>query len=151
MEKDEKQGQSPRPSRRSLRLTFRLSDGKFELVSSERLEMIAPPPAGEWPKAGKHSGFWVELQDSESQALAYNLINSTLLNSVEVHSPEGKIERAFGEVKEGIFEVLLPDKDDAKSVVLLGDSLIQTQEKGQLSEGSYELARFELPERGKGG
>ena len=55
------------PHRRvkSLRLTFRISDGKIELVSQERLEKITPPQIGERPKAGRHGGFWIEPRDAQ--------------------------------------------------------------------------------------
>src|SRR5262245_10424998 len=107
-------------SRRTLRLTFRVTDKKLELVKQERLEMITPPEVGEQPKAGVHGGFWIELQDGRKRVLAYRGISPSLLNSAEVHSPDGKIERKFGELQDGIFEVLLPDDDNARSAVLIG-------------------------------
>lgn len=152
MKKEEKpQGQLPEQSRRSVRLTFRVSKGTIELMSYERLPMITPPQVGERPEAGKHSGFWVELRDSKSRVLAHRLISPTQLNSVEIHSPDGKIERTFGEVTNGIFEVLLPDDDAAQSVVLMGDPLVRTKGKAKRPEASGELARFQVPGRGKGG
>lgn len=150
MEKDERsKDQLLRQSRKSLRLTFRVSDGRIELVSYERLQMIAPPQVGERPEAGKHGGFWIEMRDAKSRVLAHRLISPTQLNSVEVHSPDGKIEREFGEVKDGIFEILLPDEDDAKSVVLMGDALVRTKGKPKRSEASGELARFAIPGPGE--
>lgn len=153
MEKHEKPQNLPnKPSRRALRLTFRVSNGKIELVSHERLEMIVPPAFGERPEAGKHGGYWVELRDAKQSVLSHRLISPTLLNSVEVHSPDRKIERAFGEVQDGVFEVLLPDEDDAKSVALMGEPLVRPKKKTKLSaETSGELARFEIPGRGQGG
>ena len=152
MEKYERpKGQLPKQSRRSLRLTFRVSKGAVELVSYERLEMITPSQVGERPEAGKHSGFWIELRDAKSRVLSHRLISPTHLNSVEVHSPDGKIERAFGEVSDGIFEVLLPDEDNAKSIALMGDPLVRTKGKAKNSEVSGELAQFEIPGRTQGG
>lgn len=151
MDKDERpKGQPPKQLRKSLRLTFRVSNGTVELVSHERLQMIVPPQVGERPEAGKHGGFWIELRDAKRRVLAHRLISPTQLNSVEVHSPDGKIEREFGEIKEGFFEVLLPDEDDAKSVVLMGDPLVPTKGTAKRSEASGELAQFEIPGRGKG-
>jgi len=66
MGKDERRkGQPSTPSRKSLRLTFRISNRKIELVSQERLEMITPPETGERPKAGRHGGSWIELRDAQ--------------------------------------------------------------------------------------
>ena len=62
---ERRKGQPSTPSRKSLRLTFRISNRKIELVSQERLEMITPPLIGERPKAGRHGGFWIELRDAQ--------------------------------------------------------------------------------------
>ena len=152
MENEKTSDQPRRPSRRTLRLTFQITNGKLELIKQERLEKITPPQVGERPKAGTHAGFWIELQDANKRVLAHRIISETLLGSVEVHSPDGTIERKFGELRDGVFEVLLPDDDDAKSAVLIGTR--RDDEKREAKAGgpaSSELARFDLSERGKGG
>jgi hypothetical protein len=113
--------------------------------------MIPPPSIGERPEAGKHGGFWIELRDASDRVLFHRVLDNPLGDSVEVHSTDGKIEREFGEVKDGVFEVLLPDEDDAKSVVLMGDPLVPTKGKAKRLEASGALAQFEIPRRGKGG
>lgn len=134
------------PSRRSLRLTFQVSSGTVKLIAHERLQMITPPQPGDRPQAGKHSGFWIELHDGANKFLAHRLISPTQLNSVEVHSPDGKISREFGESNNGIFEVLLPDLGDARTAVLMGDPLVRVQgSTAAKSVGSSELTRFEIP------
>jgi len=145
------QGPSIKQCRKSLRLTFRVVNREIQLVGYERLHMIPPPSIGERPEAGKHGGFWVELRDAGNRALFHRVLDNPLGNSVEVHSPDGKIERRFGEVTEGIFEVLLPDEDDAKSVVLMGNPLVPAKGKAKRPAASGELARFDIPGRGKGG
>lgn len=140
-----------RQSRKSLRLMFRVADGEIRLVSYERLNMICPPSVGERPEAGKHGGFWIELRDASDRVLFHRLLHSPLSNSVEVHSPDGKIRRVFGEVKESIFEVLLPDDDNAKSIALMGESLSTAKAREKYMEGSSELARFDVPKGEKGG
>jgi len=156
MENEKKpEHEQPKVSRRTLRLTFQVTDGKLELVKQERLEMITPPQVGERPESGVHSGFWIELQDSRKRVLAHRIVSPTLLNSAEVHSPDGTIDRKFGELQDGIFEVLLPDEDNARSAVLIGNPIEKRKGKGKekekASEASGELARFELPGSGKGG
>jgi hypothetical protein len=47
------------PSRKTLRLTFRLSEGKVSLISHQRLDMICPPVVGDKPEPGRHGGFWM--------------------------------------------------------------------------------------------
>jgi hypothetical protein len=143
------EGQHVRQSRKSLRLTFRVADGEVRLVSYERLDMIGPPSVGERPEAGKHGGFWMELRDGDDRVLFYRVLHSPLGASVEVHSPDGKIQRVFGDLKENVFEVLLPDDSNAKTVALMGESLepVTLRER----EAARELARFDVPKGEKGG
>lgn len=145
------QGPSLKQSRKSLRLTFRVVNREIRLVGYERLGMIPPPAIGERPEAGKHGGYWLELRDAGGRVLFHRVLDNPLGNSVEVHSPDGKIERRFGEVTDGIFEVLLPDEDDARSVVLMGSPLVPAKGKAKRPAASDELARFEITGRGKGG
>lgn len=139
------EGQRVGQSRKSLRLTFRVANGEVRLVSYERLDMICPPSVGEHPEAGKHGGFWMELRDANDRALFHRLLHSPLDDSVEVHSPDGKIRREFGDVKESIFEVLLPDDVSAKSITLMGESLDPANAREKRAGGSSELARFDVP------
>lgn len=145
------QPQRPKPSRRSVRLTFRVSGGDVELVSLERLEMITPPQVGEPPQAGTHGGQWIELRDAHDRVLSHRLISPTELNSVEVHSPDRKIERRFGELRDAIFEVLLPDDDDATSAVLMGERWARPKGRQRRAAASGELARFDLAGRDERG
>jgi hypothetical protein len=138
---------NPEVSRRTLRLTIRSSAKGFELISVERLPMITPPQPGARPEAGKNGGQWFELRDAANRVLAHRLIDPSLLNSVEVHSPDGKIRREFGGTREGIFEVLLPDTDEARFVVLMGDALAPQDAAAKRSAGSGEIARFDLSSR----
>jgi len=151
MENEERPKSPPsKPSRSSIRLTFRVSGSEVTLISHQRLPMITPPQPGERPQVGKHGGFWLEMRDGHNHVLAHRLIDPTLLNSVEVHAPGGKIERKFGEAEDSIFEILLPDEEGARTVALIGEPLVRA--KGEKVAGrSMELARFDLPGRGKGG
>jgi hypothetical protein len=150
MKNEKAPGRPERPSRRTLRLTFLRSIGKLELVKQERLEMITPPQVGERPNAATHGGFWIELQDAKKRVLAHRLIDPSLLDSVAVHSPDGSIERTFGEPRDGVFEVLLPDDDNAASAVLIGIPRAVTERAARAGDpASSELARFDLPGRRK--
>jgi hypothetical protein len=140
-----------RSSRRSLRLTFRVADGKVSLVSYERLDMICPPSIGQRPEAGKHGGFWMELRDVNNRVLFYRFLSNPLGDSVEVHSPDGKIQRIFGDTRENIFEVLLPDDRNARTIVLMGESLIPVTSRREKVAAARELSTFEVPRGPKGG
>ena len=135
----------PPTFRNTLRLTFRVSKGQIELLSLERLEMICPPSFGERPKIGEHGNFWMELRDEKNLVLFHRILHSPIRNSIEVHSPDGKIERVFGEPTDNVFEVLLPDLQNAKSVVLIGESLDVKLTKDRKEQKTKELAQFEIP------
>lgn len=144
-------GKSSKPSRRTLRLRFRATGGAVQLESIERLDMICPPSVGERPQAGRHGGYWTELHDAEDRVLFHRLLHAPLGDSVEVHSPDGKIRRVSGKPGENIFEVLVPDEPLAKSIVLMGEPL-ETKKAGSVREaGAKELARFGIPEADTGG
>jgi hypothetical protein len=144
-------GRTPEVSRRTLRLTFRSSNDGVQLVSVERLDMITPPQVGERPEAGKHAGHWFELRDGRGRALAHRLIDPSLLDSVEVHSPDGNIQREFGAMRSGVFEVLLPDLDAARSVALVGNPLRRSRTAVGGYEPSSDIESFDLSPYRRGG
>lgn len=152
MEKDNRGARSyDKPIRQTLRLTFRVAEGEVELRSAERLNMTCPPSIGARPEAGRNGGFWMELHDAEGQVLFHRLLHSPLGDSIEVHSPDGKIRREFGAVRENVFEVLLPDDARARSVALFGESLEPAVAREKGIEASRELARFDVSSRDQGG
>lgn len=151
-------GQTARPSRSTLRLTFRVAGGQVQLINSERLGMITPPSPGAPPEIGTHGGFWVELRDANDRALFHRVLHVPLGDSVEVYSPDGTIRREFGPTSETTFEVLVPDYDDARTVALVGEYLDaeefrrrKSAQAGEPEPSSRELARFDLPEKGTSG
>jgi hypothetical protein len=148
------------PIRRTLRLTFQVSKGQPRLVSHERLAMICPPSIGEPPEIGKHGGFWLEARDAKGGVLFYRRLNDPLATSVAVHSPDGKIERLFGEPRDNhSFEVLLPDDAAIQSVALIGHAVAAQAGavQGSVTAAkaapgpSRELARFDIPAATLGG
>lgn len=107
--------------------------------------MICPPVVGDKPEKGKHGGFWVELLNEKNEMLFHRPISS-ILNSVEVHSPDGKIQRITGNAGQRVFEVLVPDDETATHVSLVGEELGDTKKRSaKAAAGSVELARFEIP------
>ena len=129
------------PSRRTLRLTFKSSSDGLQLLSVERVEMTTPPQPGERPRPGRNGGHWFELREETGDVLAHRLIDDFVLNSVEVHSPEGPPQRLFGGMRNIVFEVLLPDLEGARTVTLVGNPLEPLEGRMKLST---ELATFEL-------
>lgn len=141
---------------KTLRFRFRVVGGEVRLESVERVDMICPPAVGAKPQEGRHGGFWMELQDDGTNALFHRVLQSPMADSVEVHSPDGKIRRVFGPPKDGLFEVLVPDDPRARDLVLMGQPVIPAGGEAALAEGdeggTRELARFAVPrpdERGR--
>jgi hypothetical protein len=130
-----------------LRLTFAVRGGEVRLQSAEPLEMILPPPVGERPREGRHGGYWMEVHDEADNTLFHRILHQPLRNSVEVHSPDGSIERVFGEPMDGVFEVLVPDDPQAQDLVLMGNPAGGLQLESADS-GATELARFAFPKGG---
>ena len=140
----------PIVSRNTLRLTMKVSADRCELLSLERLPMITPPQPGACPVAGTHGGHWMELLDQKGRVLAHRLLDPTLLDSVEVHSPDGRIERVFGGTRTGIVEVLLPDLDGATEAVLMGHPRGAGEREGS-QKATGEITRFKLNSDAQGG
>lgn len=146
------QGQGAGPFRKTLRLTFRVVNGEPQLVRHERLDMMCPPSIGERPQVGSHGGYWMELRDKSGRVLFHRILHAPLGDSVEVHSPDGKIRREVGTPSERVFEVLVPDQDEASTAVLVGEGLQPAKAAGaralravEPAGGTRELARFEIP------
>ena len=139
------------PWGQSLRLTFRIVDGEVKLMSFERLDMVCPRPLGVTPEPGKHGGFWIDLRDESNNVLYYRVLDNPLGDSVEVYSPDGKIERVSGAVNGNTFEVTLPDDSNAKTIVFWGESLEPVTTRQGPSTTARELARFDVPQGMRGG
>lgn len=138
------------PSRKTVRLRFRYTDGELTLVSKQHLPMITPPAIGPPPEAGRHEGFWIELKDDSDQALFHRFLSDPFRTSVEIHSPDGQIRREFGPAQDSEFEVLVPDVD-AKAVVLMGKPVegIGPKKPRAQDRVSTELKRFDLSHSGE--
>ncbi len=132
--------------RQSLKVTFSIDKGKIQILRFERLSMIAPPAVGDPPQAGKNGGYWIELRDGNDRVLFHRVLHNPLRDSVEVHSPDGKIERVFGDPgKPSVFDVLLPDEGAATSIVVMGESLTPVTTRKSAVRAAGELARFAVP------
>lgn len=147
------QGKIVTRSRKTLRLTFRVADGEVKLIKQERVNMVTPPSVGEHPQIGKHGGYWMELRDTNDRGLFHRSLHSPLGDTIEVYSPDGTIQRESVPTQESTFEVLLPDYDQANSIVLCGKYLDAAEkirrerapESSEPAPPTRELARFEIP------
>ena len=135
-------GIDTRPWRYSFRLTFHYTGERITLVSSEHLQMIAPPSVTAQPERGKAAGFLLEMQDANGRVLFYRLMHNPLSTAVEAYKPDGSIRRVIGPPTEGEFEVVVPDIQEAATIVLFGS--IPTSVAQREMASAKDLGRFPL-------
>lgn len=126
--------------RESWRLGFHFDGESVELRSSERLQMVAPAAIGERPRAGEHSGAWLEVLDDHGEVLHYRVLDDPLHLRAEHHSPDGSIEVHYRPPEPTDFEVVVPVLPGAESVRLWASA---PGEERQL-EPARERGRFPL-------
>jgi hypothetical protein len=100
------------------RLTFVYRDGRVELASAQRVDMI--PPARPQAAAAPQDLVY-ELLDAQANVLHRLSTPDPIPTDVEVFSddPERTIERSPTPPEQAVFTVLLPDVPDAEEVRLM--------------------------------
>lgn len=138
-----------RRSRRTVRLTLRVTPASQELIRVEHLDMICPPAVGDPPVLGVHSGHWVTLDDEAGHPIFSRVIDSRGFGAAEVFSPDGTIRHVVGALAESIVEVLLPDLPEATAATLIGQPM-DVEGRGQRAASHSErLATFDLRTDGR--
>jgi hypothetical protein len=131
----------------AFRLTFSYEDEKVKLVDRQSIEkrVRASDPILKHGEAGQYSGFWIELRDAKDQTIYRRVLNNPLQSSVEVPSdnPNQSFERHTIENPRGTFFVIIPDLDQADSIVIFS-SPHEPEFKGRA--GAREIARMSLKE-----
>ena len=127
----------------TIRLVFRYEDGRVQVVSQRRVEMIAPASAAPRPEPGKHIGFWVEVRDSRDNVVFHRVLHNPIPFMVERYSADGSIRATEQDVARAEFEVLVPDIPGAATIVLYSSPL----ELQRTQEPAREIGRFPLDQR----
>ena len=115
------------------------AEGRIEVRSRRRVEMIVPP-AGPLDDAARAAGFWVELRDAEERTQYRRAMPDPLEAEVEVPAEPGA--EGFAHVRapgRRAFSVLVPDLDGADHVALVRGG------RGRRA-GAQEIARLPLTE-----
>ncbi len=116
-------GAMPREVRRipqAWRLTFTYGTAGIQLVSQQRLEMIAPPDDSPDTYAAR-AGTWVEIRDAGGHGLYRQILEDPVRSGYENHSPDPELgSRRARRVSppSGAFSVVVPDLATAHDVVL---------------------------------
>jgi hypothetical protein len=98
------------------RLTFTYHGDELQLISSERVEMLAPAPDPDTENAT----FRVELRDAEDLPLFTRRLHNPIRAEREVFSNDPSQPMGYVPVDEptGAFQVIVPDLPDAAHFVL---------------------------------
>lgn len=107
-----------RRQQRALRLVFELRAGEMKLVSSQRLNMVVPPPQALLPKRDTR-GSWLELRDREGRPVYRRTIDNPH-QGVEVVSdgPKDSLRRIDDDQRVRSFFVIVPDIAGARNFVV---------------------------------
>ncbi len=101
------------------RLVIEYSDGDFSIISRTSIQKVLPPSTELPAEHGSVRGTWFEVQNDEGTAVYRRPMTSPrILVSETLDDTTGQIQRAESEVSERVFSVLIPARDDAKSLVI---------------------------------
>ncbi|MGH8027952.1 MAG: hypothetical protein ACREO0_14630 [Pseudoxanthomonas sp.] len=134
----------------SLRLVFEQRGGELKLVSTQRLNMIAPPPQALLPKRDTR-GSWFELRDGEGRPVYRRTIESPLQDIEVVADAPGEALRRIDDDR-GIraFFVIVPDIAGARRFVVHAEPRRASRDdagKAALTAATHE---FDLSDIDKG-
>jgi len=135
-----------RQHRLSWRLTFSFDGTTVRLAKQQTIEKIAPASVGESPKAGRHSGAWLELRDGRDRLLFVRRLYNPFQTLAEHHSPDGKIEVHLRPPQRGQFDAIVPAIEQARFAVLMSSP----PSDGRSTEPAREMGRFDLGQKPEG-
>jgi hypothetical protein len=93
----------------AFRITFEYAGTTLRLVSSERVEMIAPPGETERLEKGR-AGSWIEIRDLDDRVIYQRVLHNPLQFEVEARDVEtGKMRRLITDRPVGIVQELVPE------------------------------------------
>ena len=126
---------------RSLRLTFSYEGSDVRLVSRQSVEMV-PPPSDHLRTLEGQTGFWYELRDAEGRTLYRRITETPVKFAAEVRSDDPRRPLTWEKVSrpQGHFVLLMPDLDQARTLVLFSSPL----EPEAAAKPAKEIARFDL-------
>lgn len=107
-----------RRQQRALRLIFEQRGGELKLVSTQRLNMVVPPPQALMPKRDTR-GSWFELRDREGRPVYRRTIDNPQQGlEVVADGPGDALRRIDNDKNVRAFFVIVPDIDGARKLVM---------------------------------
>ena len=141
-EQQDQTSAGPASERMSWRLTLRYDGPRIDLVSRRHVQMLAPVETGERHKGGEHAGAWLELRDGKENVLYHRDIARLIGAEAEVFSPDGTIRHVTGAPGSGQFEIVVPDRREATTVVVWSSPFESATTAARTV--AREIARFPL-------
>lgn len=141
MNEDERARPEKQP-RRSVRLVFEYRGDQIELLSRQRVAMVAPAPQRLTPRPDQR-GLWVELRGRDDEPLYRRNVGDPIRRDIEAPADDGEqLTRVRVDESAGRFTIVVPELSGVRTVSLVGG--LTTQPQTQAVEHPGELSRLDF-------
>jgi hypothetical protein len=88
---------------------------RWTIEDRVRIDAMTLPRSAELPASGGRplAGFWYEVRDGKGEALFRRVTRNPAEPALEVPAPDGGLQRVTLERPDVVFDVLIPDLDEA--------------------------------------
>jgi hypothetical protein len=126
---------------RAVRLTFEYEGEEVRLVSRDRVAMLVPP-SDETGREEEQGGFWFEVLDAQDRPIYRRAARNPLRSHIEVfgEGPDSSFTHVEMPQPRGVFTLLVPDLEGARTLALIGGLPGPAQE----ASAPREITRFDL-------
>ena len=130
-----------KPRSQAVRLIFEVKDGKIKLVSTQRVNMIVPPPQALTSARGER-GSWFELRDTQDRPVYRRVIENPVQDIEVVDDDPGRpLQRIKDDRGRGAFFLIVPDISGVRKLALnLEPRQTFTATRGKRAKATVEAA-----------
>jgi len=139
-----------RRQQRALRLIFEQRGDELKLVSTQRLNMVVPPPQALVPKRDTH-GSWFELRDREGRPVYRRTIDNPQQGiEVVADGPGEALHRIDEDTGVRAFFVVVPDIVGARKFVMHAEPRQASRDDKAKAAAAAATHEFDLSDIDKG-
>ena len=139
-----------RRRQRALRLIFEQRGDELKLVSTQRLNMVVPPPQALVPK-GDTRGSWFELRDGEDRPVYRRTIDNPQQGlEVVADGPGDALRRIDDDKGVRAFFAIVPDIDGARKFVIHAEPRRASRDDAAKTVTAAATREFDLSDIDKG-
>lgn len=139
-----------RRQQRALRLIFEQRGNDLKLMSTQRLNMVVPPPQSLVQRSGT-LGSWFELRDGRDMPVYRRAIVNPLQDiEVVADEPGEPLHRIDTDLSGHAFHVIVPDIAGARRLVLHVEPRTSSRAAGSKSTPASATHEFDLSDADKG-